>query len=384
MTQITVAAVGDILIDRSEPDTAFDGVRHILGAADLLYGNCEGPYSDTAERNPSSAGWLRAAPRNFEAIRNLGFTAMSLANNHILDAGYSGLRDTIALLEASGTRAVGAGEDLAAARRPLLTETGGVRVAFLAFTCVYPPGFEADEHRPGCATIKVHDLYRGELGQPGTRPIVQTVVDPEEKRTVLGCVRAARELADIVIVSVHWGIHKLPAVITDYERELGRDLVEHGADLVFGHHQHILKGFEVHQGKPILYGVGNFIFDVQRGRSPREMSLRTSELDPFKAFYTATETAAAERGSYPFASDAHWTMVVRLRASRHGVEEVAILPCRVNAQGTPEPVARESAAFDVYVAYLQAITAEAGLGGSVTAHDGALVIDGVLAGAPQQ
>src|SRR4051794_39541364 len=256
---ITLAAVGDVLVDRPAPETALRFVRERL-AADVGFGNCEGPYSDTEERNTSSWGWVLSTPRSIGALA--GFDVMSVANNHIMDAGYRGLSDTLAGLRAQGVAPVGAGQDLAEARAPVFLERDGLTTGFLAYTTVYAPGFKAWSSRPGCNTVEGHTVYRSELGQPGTRPQVQTFVDPHAKAGVMADVAAARERCDALVVSMHWGIHNLPAELADYEPELGRAVVDAGADLVLGHHQHIVKGVEVYRGKPILYGLGNFLFDT--------------------------------------------------------------------------------------------------------------------------
>jgi poly-gamma-glutamate synthesis protein (capsule biosynthesis protein) len=150
---ITLAAVGDVLVDRAAPETAFAQVRGRLEQADLVFGNCEGPYSETEERNTSSWGWVLSTPASLPALSV--FDVMSVANNHIMDAGYRGLSDTLQGLRDAGVAPVGAGAGLDEARAPVFVERGGLTVGFLAYTCVYAPGFAAWASRPGCATVEV-------------------------------------------------------------------------------------------------------------------------------------------------------------------------------------------------------------------------------------
>ena len=360
---ITLAAVGDVLVDREDPSTAFAHVRERL-AADIVFGNCEGPYSDTAERNSSSWGWVLSTPSSLSALA--AFDVMSVANNHIMDAGYQGLADTLAGLRANGVVPVGAGAGLAEARRPVFVERGGVKVGFLAYTTVYAPGFEAWSARAGCATIEVHTVYREELGQPGTRPQIQTFVDPPAKARVARDVAAARAACDVLVVSMHWGVHNLPAVLADYEVELGHALVDAGADVVLGHHQHIVKGVEVYAGRPILYGLGNFLFDTSTEKVLERSAVAMEAFAGFRPFY------GAHLSSHP---DARRAMLVRLRLSTAGVEEAAIVPCRSDDHHEPSPVDPGSAEFEAFVAYLREIAAQAGLNAELTPSGGDILVN---------
>jgi poly-gamma-glutamate capsule biosynthesis protein CapA/YwtB (metallophosphatase superfamily) len=360
---ITLAAVGDVLVDREDASTAFALARDRL-AADIVFGNCEGPYSDTAERNGSSWGWVLSTPASLPALG--AFDVMSVANNHIMDAGYRGLSDTLAGLRDAGVAPVGAGADLAEARSPVFVEREGVTVGFLAYTTVYAPGFAAWSSRPGCATVEVHTVYRSELGQPGTRPQVQTFVDPPAKAAVSADVAAARPRCDVLVVSMHWGVHNLPAVLADYERELGHALVDAGADVVLGHHQHIVKGVEVYRGKPILYGLGNFLFDTSTEKVLERSAVAREAFAGFAPFY------GAHLSSHP---DARRAMLVRLRLSAAGLEDVAIVPCRQDDRHEPAPVDPGSDEFGAYLAYLREITVQAGLNGRISVRGDELVLD---------
>jgi poly-gamma-glutamate synthesis protein (capsule biosynthesis protein) len=295
---------------------------------------------------------------------------MSVANNHVMDAGYRGLSDTLEGLREAGVAPVGAGPDLAAARAPVFLTRGGLTVGFLAYTCVYAPGFAAWASRPGCATVEVHTVYRSELGQPGTRPQVQTFVDPAAKAAVEADVAAARARADVLVVSMHWGIHNLPAELADYERELGHAVVDAGADLVLGHHQHIVKGAEVYRGKPILYGLGNFLFDTSTEQVLERSAVAREAFAGFLPFY------GPHLSSHP---DARRAMLVRCRLTRAGVEDLAIVPCRQDDHHEPFPVAADDGEFEAYLTYLREITELAGLHATFRARRDELVLD--LAGA---
>jgi poly-gamma-glutamate capsule biosynthesis protein CapA/YwtB (metallophosphatase superfamily) len=351
---VVIAAVGDVLVDRPDPGTAFARVAGALAAADLRFGNCEGAYSATRERNTSSWAWVISEPRNFAGVAGAGFDVMSVANNHVMDAGYQGLADTLDLLRDAGIAAVGAGQDLGEARRPALLRRGDLTVAFLAYTCAWAPGFPAWPTRPGCATLTVHTIYRHELGQPGTRPHTFTLLDPLDRAEVSEDVRGARELADVVVVSLHGGIHNLPAVLADYERELAHLVIDAGADAVVGHHQHIIKGVELYRGKPIFYGVGNFVFDGTAGERLASSSVAREAFKPFAPFY-------GEYLSSTHHPEARLAMLVRLTATRDGLQDIAFVPVVRDDAGDPVPLEPGSAAFGSYLEYVRDITARASL-----------------------
>jgi poly-gamma-glutamate capsule biosynthesis protein CapA/YwtB (metallophosphatase superfamily) len=352
---LRLSAVGDIQVAHADPGTAFELVRGDLAGADVLFGNSEGAYSETSERCPTSWSWEVVHPRGVAALSAAGFDVMSLANNHVMDGGYSGLRDTIDHLSVAGIATVGAGTDIATARRPLVIERKGRTIAFVAYTCVYPPGFEARSSRPGCATVTVHSVYRGEQAQHGTRPIVLTIVDPGEKRSVLDDVRRLRERVDVLIISVHWGIHCIPAELTDYERELGHSLIDNGADVILGHHQHILKGIEIYRGKPIFYGLGHFLMGDGFKDRVEGSPYAAEAMAPYLSFY----------GDY---LGAEWHPEARRTAIAHclfdadGGVEASLTPCLLPADDPrPRAVEPDDAEFAVAFNYLREISARAEL-----------------------
>jgi len=249
-----LGGIGDVFLNRPDPERAFDRCQASLRAFDLLFANCEGAFTDRPQYAPS-AGWrVVSGLRNAAPLGPAGFHVLSLANNHTLDAGHVGLADTSAALRGQGIATAGAGEDLAAARRPAILERAGVRVAFLAYSSVYQPGYEARAKVPGLAAMRVHSHYYipdwdayGKV-EPGVRPQVRTVPYPEDMEVLAASIAQAKTQADLVVASFHWGTASAPAVLLDYERILGHAAVDAGADAVFGHHHHYLRGVELYGG----------------------------------------------------------------------------------------------------------------------------------------
>ena len=192
---------------------------------------------------------------------------MSLANNHILDAGYAGLHSTLSCLAEAGASPVGAGVGRAVAYRPVVVHRHGRSIAFLAFSCVFPAGYEARESLPGLAPLRAHNAYLPAIlheWAPGMVPRVLPLLDGTDAERAEAAIGSAREQADVVVVSCHWGDFSRPYVITDLERECAELFVDAGADVVLGHHQHTLRGVQFHAGRPVLHGLGHWAMDLPR------------------------------------------------------------------------------------------------------------------------
>lgn len=238
---LTIAAVGDIMLGgtaapelvRYGYDYPFARVAELVRGADMAFGNLEGPLTHRGTAFPKKYVFRSPPEHVAPALARAGFDVVSLANNHSMDYGLEGLRDTIAALMQAGVRHAGAGEDLAEARRPAVLEVEGVRVALLAYSLTFPEEFWATGTRAGSA-----------FGH---------------ERHVRADVAAARARADAVLVSFHWG-QEGSTELRDYQRTLGRAAIEAGAAAAIGHHPHVLQGVEHYRDGVILYSLGNFVF----------------------------------------------------------------------------------------------------------------------------
>ncbi len=241
---LTVAAGGDILGDRGvglfmdekggEP--VFAQVKPLLEDAQLAFVNLEGPISDKGTRASWKEYTFRARPALLDGLVSGGVDIVSLANNHSMDYGASALVDTLARLDEAGIYHAGAGADAAAASAPTLITTAAGTVAVIAITDIIPGGFAAGSDSPGV-----------------------NVTTPDRKK-LLAAVEAANEKADFVIVSLHWGIEYKPNAGQD-QRKLAHQLVDAGADLVLGHHPHVIQGLELYRNRLIAYSFGDFVWD---------------------------------------------------------------------------------------------------------------------------
>ena len=207
--------------------------RELIKGADIAIANFENPAPDNPRWHRKGTV-VSADPTLIDGLANAGIDYVSLANNHIRDAGGQGLLQTIENIEQRGIKVSGAGKDLAAARRPAIMEAGGVKVAILAYDAIA-------------------GKYHATATRIGSAPL--------QARLVKADVAAARKAgADIVIVFPHWGTEYDPTPFAS-QQKLARMIIDAGADMVIGNHAHWAAAMEVYQGKPIWYALGNFVFD---------------------------------------------------------------------------------------------------------------------------
>ncbi len=256
---------GDLVLDEPDPDHWLSGIAPALRGAALAIGHLEVPHTLRGTELAGDVPAPGADPAHLAALRRAGFAALTLAGNHISDCGAQGIADTIAELERLGIAHCGAGADLARARAPALLRAGGVRVALLSYNCVGPENGWASAAQAGCAYVRV----RTEDGSPVSPGAPLCEPDTHSVADMASDIAAARRVADRVVVALHKGIVHTPAVLAPYERPLAQAAITAGADVVIGHHAHILRGIEIYQGRPIFHGLGNGCV-VTRALSPAQ------------------------------------------------------------------------------------------------------------------
>ncbi len=260
--QTTLLAGGDVAINRLRARGAFGALAPLFQKAGVAFVNLEVPLS-RGGRPQVEKILLRGAPEMVNALTEARFDALSTANNHMLDYGDEALLDTLALLEERGLSYAGAGPHLAAARRAAVIERGGLKIGLLAFSSIIPRGFSAGPGKPGINPLRVHTAYetwRDVNEYPGTLPKVSTWADPEDLGRMKRDIRALKRRSDAVIVYHHWGT-SMTHRIQDFQTEIAHASIDAGADLVLGGHAHVLQGVAFHKGVPIVYSMGNLIFD---------------------------------------------------------------------------------------------------------------------------
>ncbi|MDH4107950.1 MAG: CapA family protein [Gammaproteobacteria bacterium] len=348
-----IALAGDLVLDAPDPDHWLSGIAGALQSVDLAIGHVEVPHTTRGAELTGDVPAPGAAPEAIAALRRNGFSAVTLAGNHIADQGAAGIEDTLSALADAGLAACGAGPDLEYARSPAYLPLDGCTVAILSYNCVGPEASWASDDRAGCAFLRIET----EDGSP-VAPLAPLQRVGADARRVLGTdVRKARARADIVIVALHKGIVHTPVTLAAYERPLAHLAVDCGADIVASHHAHIVKGIEVYRGKPIFHGLGNACV-VTRALAPDQAhperaawARRRRELFGFEPD-PAYELA-------PFHPEATNAMLGRVSWTPGERLQFGIVPVHVEAPG--RPVLASGARAREVVAYVERITQAAGL-----------------------
>ncbi|MHB8158645.1 MAG: CapA family protein [Desulfocucumaceae bacterium] len=252
---VSILAVGDVMtggsmapwVNDSGADYPFSNTRSWIQQADIAICNLEAPYGTKGKAFDKKFTFL-VPPRLAEGLKSAGFNAVAMANNHMMDYGPEPLKATLILLDSLGIAHSGAGMNLAEARKPAVIERNGVKTAFLSYSRVFPVQF--------WATAK----------KAGTAPAYESYIKEDIKRS--------KELADIVVVSFHWGAELMDTTKL-YQRTLAHFCIDQGADLVLGHHPHILQGMELYRDKLIAYSLGNFAFGSRSRKCTESVILKT-------------------------------------------------------------------------------------------------------------
>jgi poly-gamma-glutamate capsule biosynthesis protein CapA/YwtB (metallophosphatase superfamily) len=279
---VTLLFAGDLMLADGPGRTIAQGgdplasFAPILKEADYRIGNLEVPIATGGQPHASKIVSFRADPRVVTVLQGR-FDAVSLANNHSGDYGRDAFVETMQHLDDAGIAHFGGGPDLAAAHRPLWIERNGLKIAVLGYNEFKPRAFQAGPNWPGIAW--------------------------SEDDLVIADIRAARAAgADLVIPFMHWGWEK-ETPPSERQKVFARKMIDEGAALVVGSHPHVTQGAEIYKGKPIVYSLGNFVFD-------------------------GFDYPEAERG---------W--LLRIKLDKSGVLSWETLAAQIDDAGTPWPVA---------------------------------------------
>ncbi len=263
--------VGDIYVQRERPSSVFGHVGRILRQADIVLGNQEVALSTPKAYQRSE---FRSDPQMVQALTSAGFNVVGLANNHIMDCGTEGIMETLDVLDQAKIAHFGAGANMKEAHKPAIIERNGTKVAFLGYSSVFIPDvYPAQKDRPGIAVVQLYTAYqphRRVHDQPASPAKAIAIPEQAHLRLLRQDIAKARARADLVVVSWHWGVADSHVGVVDYQREMGKFALDAGADLVVGHHPHMLQGVEVYKGKAIFYGLGNFAFEKESPNFAKE------------------------------------------------------------------------------------------------------------------
>ena len=239
--QVHFTAVGDLLLDRGirivmerkGKDYSLKEIGKYLAKQDIVLCNLEGPLSYRGEMLKKKYVF-RGDPSLIDMLQEFGINVFSLANNHIMDYGKLALMDTINLIKSAELYPVGAGENQVEALTPVIIEKKGLLIAFFASL-----GFP---------------LSREEICSDAAGPCQVRLDD------LISLIQEIRDQVNLIIVSFHWGF-EYSSLPHTHQIEDAHQLIDAGADLIIGHHPHVIQAIEKYHGKYILYSLGNFLFD---------------------------------------------------------------------------------------------------------------------------
>ncbi len=247
---VRMLSVGDILLagpmeklmSTKGMDFPFKAMSPLFKKSDLVFANLECCISDCGEPVPKKYNF-RARPERAEVLSRSGISIVSMANNHAWDFGRAALLQTKQLVEKSGVITVGAGANRTEAHSLRIVLRRGIRIGFLAYLGLFPAVVPESDTEP-CLAMGDFESVRREVS-------------------------AARKLVDVLIVSLHCGIENAPKP-SPHQIALAHSMIDSGADLVVGHHPHVIQRTEVYHGKTICYSLGNFAFSTT-GRGSGQM-----------------------------------------------------------------------------------------------------------------
>lgn len=225
--------VGKILEEKKDYTFPFASTTELFRSADIIFANLENPVSTGGIRSGSIYSF-RASPQTLGGLLFAGVGVVSIANNHIWDYGREAFLDTLSHLSANGIVAVGGGENYEEAHTPKVITVGKTRVAFLAYT----------------------NLISAYLGGASSTPAVSRFTDDILETDIA----KAKELADVVVVSFHWG-EEYQTKHNNGQERVAKLAIDAGANLIVGHHPHVVQEVEEYNDGYIFYSLGNFIFD---------------------------------------------------------------------------------------------------------------------------
>ena len=350
---ISIVLAGDLVLDEPDGPYWLAGIAPAIAAADLAVGHLEVPHTARGSELQGDVPAPGAPPENVAAIAGAGFHMLSLAGNHIADCGAEGIADTLALLDAAGLKGTGAGLTLAQARVPVVEERGGMKIGLLSYNCVGPEMSWATADRAGCAYLRI-DTADGAPIAPAAN--LERVTD--EALSILEAdIAALRQNADFVMVALHKGIVHTPARLAPYERAISHAAIDAGADVVIGHHAHIVRGIEFHRGKPIFHGLGNACVVTSALSPAQDHPARAAWAQRRKTMFGFEPDPAYTLA--PFHPEAINAMLGRLTLHADGRVDAGIVPVDVLAPG--RPVLAQGERKNAVARYIEQITVAAGL-----------------------
>ncbi|MFC1920974.1 CapA family protein [Chloroflexota bacterium] len=352
---LTMLAVGDIILDEPEPDSFFSLSTPVLKSANVVVGHVEVAFTSRGIDTYKAVPAPPIDPARISALPSAGFNVATLAANHLWDSGAPGVEDTISGLRGNGIAVAGAGMNIDEARHPVIIERDGTRFGFLSYNCVGPQDTWATPHKPGCAYVEILSHYDMRMGHS----TAYTFAESTSLEAMIDDIRKLRPDCDVLVVALHKGLANVPIKLAMYEQPVSYAAIEAGADLILGHHAHILHGIEQYRGKIIFHSLCNFVaatraltVDGAPNARLKEYAKQRLERLGFKL--------DPEYPTYPFHPEAKQTIIAKCTIDGGKISRVSYLPCMINKKAQPEILKNDERGQQVFD-YMEKITRAAGL-----------------------
>jgi len=260
---IRFLAVGDMMLGRNiaknirqnGPEWLLGDVKSTLSGSDILFGNLESPL--TSDKSLPRRGFgFTGDPEMARWLKDYGFTVLSVSNNHAFDRGAGGITDTLKYLSKFGIVACGGGTEPSEPYQPQIVDVKGTKFAFFAAESIV--NFDSTSGKSGVAFL--------------------------DSKKIISEIKKIRNDVDFVIVSLHWGNEYKKHPNTNQIR-IAHDFIDNGADVIIGHHPHVLQGIERYKDGLIFYSLGNFIFD-QRDEPTKRSVIAAIDFYPMNRWLT--------------------------------------------------------------------------------------------------
>jgi len=240
MGTLKLMAVGDITLQTKNNEHPFNSVMDVFERKDILFGNLETVLSTTGKEKKKSVV-LKSSPDSVTYLDDAGFDILNVANNHILDLGLEGFKNTLNLLDEHELKYIGAGFEKSSLNSSFI-EKNGIKLGFLGYTI---------------GRFKVPE---------------EISISKIKEKKIISDIEMIKDKCDFVVISLHWGTENV-FYPSPKQIELAHKLIDHGATLILGHHPHVLQGIEKYKNGLIAYSLGNFQFDCKLSQSSTNDSI---------------------------------------------------------------------------------------------------------------
>lgn len=345
--KLSICCVGDLILDEPGPIAPyFDGSRETLLAQDVMIGHVETPH--TARSLPSCVDIQAppSKPEHLEPLAEAGFHVATVAGNHLYDCGPYGVIDTVEKLKELDIQPVGGGANITEAKKPAMIERDGVHIGVMAYNAAGPKLGWAMSQKPGTNYIGVETSYVAARDMPGCPAKVYTFIWPESLKKMAEEIASLKREVDVLAVCFHKGNAGDHPRLDSYEQPLCYAALDAGADMIFAHHHHVLKGIEMYKGKPIYHGLGNFVCVTYA------MTAGYNDTPEMVAYLK--QRAKEGRGGghyevdfYPWSEISRYTIIAKVLVDKNGVVDSGFIPCYIEKSGNVTVRSRENGGQEI-------------------------------------